>query len=89
MGAARPSGCQCSNHAKKERKWTSPKQSEKQSCQAVDKQSLQRLSFRSFEKTWQFTPKFLLKLWVLMHSSNEQNQGPNKTKALSYSSAPL
>lgn len=41
MGAARPSGCQWSNDAKQERKWTSPKQSEKQSCQTLDKQSLQ------------------------------------------------
>ena len=41
MGAACPSGCQWSNDAKQEGKWTSPKQSEKQSCQTVDEQSLQ------------------------------------------------
>lgn len=51
--------------------------------------SYMRLHFSSFEATWQFTPKFLLKLWGLMHSSNEQNQGLNKNKVLSYFSAPL
>lgn len=46
--------------------------------------SLMRLHLSNFEATWQFTPKFLLKLKVLMCSYNEQNQGPNKTKALRY-----
>lgn len=40
-GAARPSGCQWGNDAKQERKWASAEQSEKQSCQPVDKQSWQ------------------------------------------------
>lgn len=50
MGAADSNGCQGSNDAKQERKWTSPKQSEKQSCQAVDKQCLQlgRITLQQF-----------------------------------------
>lgn len=46
--------------------------------------SYMRFHFSSFEATQQFTSKFLLKLRLLMHSSNEKNQSPNKSKALSY-----
>lgn len=41
MEATHLSGCQWSNDAMQERKWTGSKQSKKERCQAMNKQSLQ------------------------------------------------